>query len=103
MMKAFWVGNQHVGFVFIRASRSDSAKWFHPLAVRGDFETIRDLHAYRAPWLDGDGPARELQSSEIICLYSQDDEGHCNGRDPYCYEGMTVNREDTIKRNERPT
>lgn len=95
-MKAWRVGDADSGCVLVRCESRGRAKTMHPDYHRHDRDVFLWMRAVRAPWLDGDGPARELHWVDKPCDHPNVTEwGDC----PDCFEGSILDRDATIAAN----
>lgn len=81
--------------ILCRAETRSQAKKFWPEDGYERWGAFFGLRVYREPWLDGDGPAREVMGVYDTCHGPYDEHGECAaGHD--CYEGEFINREATL-------
>jgi hypothetical protein len=85
-----WTVFNDNGSVLVRADDRSRAKMLHPdYHGRHSFLSIR---AVREPWLDGDGPEREIWAEHEPCPCTDPD--GCGE----CFEGERVSRGKTLAR-----
>jgi hypothetical protein len=90
-MKGWMVGNDGIGYVWVRAETRHAARRYYPGSPFDGFAAKRVL---RQPWLDGSGPEREIQTVEIPC--PDEDHERCG-----CSEGYVLSEELTLVKLER--
>jgi hypothetical protein len=88
------VWNEDLGHVLCRAETRGQARRFWP--GEGDFMAVRrSVHVARVPWLDGDGPPREIEGVYKQCRAEHDEHGDCPVN--HCDEdGWYLDREATL-------
>jgi hypothetical protein len=97
-MKAWSVGTEDVGYVLCLAETRGRAKRFFPDIGYGYFDAQWiDLRVRRQPWLDGDGPEREVIGVWHDCIGPHDDGGRCLAGHDWCFEGEYLDKAATVQ------